>query len=262
MINCELECGNVHFHDVGQGESLLLVHGFPLDHSMWRHQLNSLSQHFRLIVPDLAGFGRSVRYTEIESTQTFAEDLIELLDYLDLARVHFCGLSMGGYIGWQFWKHHSDRLDRLIACNTRAAADSETVARGRRVTAQTVRNEGVQKLADEMVKKLFAPANQTQKSGEVSQIHNVILETNPETIVQSLLAMAARPDATPWLEQIEHPVLFVAGTEDQITPADEMKENAERVKSSQFALLPDSGHLSPLENPDAFNEAILSFLNK
>jgi 3-oxoadipate enol-lactonase len=169
---------------------------------------------------------------------------------------------MGGYIGWQFWKRYSSRLDQLIACNTRAAADSETVARARRVTAHNVRNEGLTKLADDMVLKLFAPENLIQMAAQVEEVRRVILNANVETVAQSLVAMAIRPDATSWLPEIENRILFVAGSEDGVTPAKEMKENASLPPHAEYVELGIAGHLSPLENPGAFNQAVLAFLTK
>jgi pimeloyl-ACP methyl ester carboxylesterase len=258
----ELDCGTIHYHDLGHGDPLMLVHGFPLDHSQWQNQLEPLSRSFRVIAPDLPGFGRSVRKKPIESIQTFVDDLIELLDAIKVLQVSFCGLSMGGYIGWQFWKHHPYRLNRLIACNTRAAADSETVARARRVTAHNVRSEGLAKLADDMVSRLFAPKNLTEMPDQVEQVRRVIRNTNVEIVAQSLEAMAIRPDATSWLSAIENPILFVAGAEDVVTPASEMQENAALPFRAEFVILSGAGHLSPLENSQAFNQAVLAFMKK
>lgn len=262
MKTAELECGSIYYHDFGQGEPILLVHGFPLDHTQWKHQLETLSKSFRVIAPDLAGFGGSVRLKPLETLKIFADELIELLDELNLPKVHFCGLSMGGYIGWQFWKHYASRLSSLIACNTRAAADSETVARARRVTAHNVRHEGLDKFANDMVSKLFAPEHLKQMASQVEEVRQVILNTNVETVAQSLEAMAIRPDATSWLSAIENPMLFIAGSEDGVTPAKEMKDNAALPPNARYVEIDGAGHLSPLENPAEFNEAVLAFLTE
>jgi pimeloyl-ACP methyl ester carboxylesterase len=260
MFEVKLSCGLIRYFDSGQGFPLLLVHGFPLDHSMWQHQLEPLSKSFRLIVPDLPGFGQSLRTQPIVSVKIFADELVELLDFLKLKQVNFCGLSMGGYIGWQFWRYYPERLNRLIACNTRAAADSELVARTRRIGAEEVRSKGVSKLADGMTGRLFATENLSRLTAEVQSIRESMLRANPETVAQSLEAMASRDDATNWLSQIDKPTLFVAGVADVITPSNEIRENANLVPGAALVELSQAGHLSPLENPVAFNQAIETFL--
>ena len=126
--------------DQGQGEPLLLVHGFPLDHTMWRHQIDFFESKYRVICPDLPGFGYSEQLAAAGSAgnellfpmESMADWLFDFLDAIDCQQpVNFCGLSMGGYIGWQFWRRHVSRLKSIIAANTRAAADDELVRRAR-----------------------------------------------------------------------------------------------------------------------------------
>src|SRR5687768_11250493 len=111
----------LNVEDRGQGPVLLLIHGYPLDHSMWRHQLDELSHGCRVIAPDLRGFGQSTVTPGVVSMQRHAEDLVGLLDALGIREaVTVCGLSMGGYIAFQFALHHRDRLAKLILCDTRS----------------------------------------------------------------------------------------------------------------------------------------------
>ena len=101
--------------DVGNGPALLLVHGFPLSHVMWKFQVEELSSRFRVIVPDLPGFGSSPAGETPMSMRSLADSLASLLDAMDVVEPFaYCGLSMGGYVGWQFWRHHGERLSHLI----------------------------------------------------------------------------------------------------------------------------------------------------
>jgi pimeloyl-ACP methyl ester carboxylesterase len=252
---------NTNLIDVGSGPTVLLVHGFPLDHSMWKYQFEPLAKKFRVVCPDLPGFGASESGSPPISMRGWADDLSDLLDVLEIETVTFCGLSMGGYIGWQFWKHHRDRLSGLIACDTRAAADSETVARGRRVSAKAVLAHGTKSLAEAMPSKLFSAQSLQQRENDVQMIRTVIARTDREIVAGAQLAMGQRADATEWLDEIEIPTLFIVGEHDGITPPDEMQENANRVIGSQFMQIPDAGHLPPLENSDVFNLAVMKFLN-
>jgi 3-oxoadipate enol-lactonase len=142
----------------GRGIPLLLVHGFPLDHTMWSGQIDALSDACRVIAPDLRGFGASDVTTGTVTMERLADDLAGLLDALEIAEpVALCGLSMGGYVAWQFWQRHRSRLARLILCDTRAAADPPETAHVRRESAERVLTDGPGFLADGMIDKLFAP---------------------------------------------------------------------------------------------------------
>src|SRR5690606_37351033 len=121
----------LHVVDRGRGPVVLLVHGFPLDHSMWEEQLADLSSDFRVIAPDLRGFGASGVASETLTMSRLANDLAELLDALEVdQRIVYCGLSMGGYIAWPFFERHRARLAKLILCDTRAGSDTAETARG------------------------------------------------------------------------------------------------------------------------------------
>src|SRR5437588_1423727 len=154
---------------VGNLPVLLLVHGFPLDHTMWKYQLDGLADVARVIAPDLRGFGRSgvtpgtvspdTLSPDTVSMERYADDLAGLLDALKIGeKIVFCGLSMGGYIAWQFWRKYSSRVAKLILCDTRAAPDTPDAAKTRLTTAERVQKTGTQALAELMLGKLFAPA--------------------------------------------------------------------------------------------------------
>ena len=245
--------------DVGQGPVILFVHGFPLDHTVWKHQIEEFSKSNRVVCPDLRGYGQSPRTTSDVSMRGLGLNLATLLDGLKINQpVCYCGLSMGGYIGWEFWKQFPDRLSQIVACDTRAAADSEAVKRARIMSAKLVSINGTEKLAKEMVQKLFWKPNLSK--GFASTIEDTIRNTHPASVSDGQLAMAARSDATTWLPEIKVPTLFVVGEFDEITTPEEMRGNAELVPDSTFVQVTKAGHLSPLENPVEFNDALRSFL--
>lgn len=257
---CQLERSKIAYLDFGQGPPLLLVHGFPLNRSMWDWQ-HPLSEHYRLLIPDLPGFGESsFSGTELALEET-VKQIIQWLDAIEVEKVIFCGLSMGGYLGWRFWKDYHQRLGGLIACNTRAAGDNPTVLRARQIAAESVRQNGVAGLAEEMLPRLFASISHDRHPSRVAKVRQMILSSDPERVAQAQLAMAARPDATDWLSQIQVPMLFIAGQFDQITPSAEMQANCQCVPKARWVEIPESGHLSPLENPSAFNKALIDFKN-
>ncbi|MDA8563991.1 alpha/beta hydrolase [Mariniblastus sp.] len=247
--------------DHGQGHPLMLVHGFPLDHSMWKHQISDLSNDYRVLAVDLPGFGKSEPLESPISIRDYADALAAMLDNLQIDQpVTFCGLSMGGYIGWQFLKHHREKIHSLIACDTRAANDDDRTARGRRLMAQQVVKDGSQSVAAGMTLKICGETTQERNPDVIQHVAAMIRATDPQSIAAGQLAMSKREDATSMLETIDVPTLFAVGMEDTITPPDEMKSLADSVSNSRYAEIPHAGHLAPLENPVAFNAAIRSFL--
>lgn len=241
-------------------KDLLLIHGFPLDHKMWIKQLDDLSQTHNVLAIDLPGFGQSDDLKHGTSIADMADCIAKVLDELKIEQVVFCGLSMGGYIGWQFWKRHRNRLNGLIFANTKAAADDETTRRARLINAQAADRNGQDWVAESMLPKLFAEENFSNRIPAVDRIDQTIRNTRLNGTVYGQLAMAAREDATEWLDQIEVPTLVVAGSEDTITPADGMKAMSDQMANSTFIEIQGAGHLSPLEKPEAFNSAVLKFL--
>lgn len=249
--------------DVGQGVPILFVHGFPLDHSMWREQLGELSSGFRCIAPDLRGFGRSSVTAGTVSMEQFADDLAALLDALEITEpIVLCGLSMGGYVAWQFVRRHAARLKALILCDTRAVPDSPEAAANRLKMAEDVVRLGPELVANAMLPKLFAPNMTIQPKDWVREIRQVILATNPQGIAAASRGMAERGDARPLLPTISVPTLVLVGESDVISPPDEMREIATAIPRCDFEIIPKAGHMAPLEQPAAVNAAISRFLNR
>jgi 3-oxoadipate enol-lactonase len=250
--------------DEGRGPPLLLVHGFPLDHTMWRGQINEFSRDFRVIAPDLRGFGQSNPATANDAVLTmtqFADDLAELLAALHVTEpVTFCGLSMGGYIAWQFAARHPAKLARLILCDTKAAADSKEAADNRHKLAAKVLAEGSQSAVDAMLPKLFAKGLVTKEKPWVEDTRQVILRSPPASIAAALRGLAAREDFTARLGEICVPTLVVCGAEDGITPPAEMRAIATAIPGAEYVEVPAAGHMSPLEDPASVNRAMRTFL--
>ena len=257
---------NLAVADCGQGTPLVLVHGFPLDHSMWHAQLDVLSAQYRVIAPDLRGFGRSgpVDGTASDATTTmhqFADDLAAMLDALQIDEpVALAGLSMGGYIALAFQKAYADRLKALILMDTRSSADAPEVAASRLTTAETILAEGPGSLPGNMLPKLLSKATQQEHPHVGEALGNVMLRTSPQGIAAALRGMAQRHDATTQLRAITCPTLVVVGEEDAVSPPEEMQQIAAAIPNARLVVIPSAGHMSPAENPAAVNAALLEFL--
>jgi 3-oxoadipate enol-lactonase len=247
--------------DEGNGRPLLFVHGFPLNHTMWRGQLTEFAGEYRVIAPDLRGFGRSDVGDVTVTIEQFADDLAAIVDELGVREpVTLVGLSMGGYVAWQFVRKYRHRLRALVLCDTRAAADSPEAAENRLKVADTVLAEGTEALATAMVRKLFARPTIETRPAVVEAVRNVILSANPQGVAAAQRAMAARPDATGMLATIDVPTLVVVGEDDVISPVDEMRRISEAIRGARLVVIAAAGHMAPLEHPAAFNAALGEFL--
>lgn len=253
----------LHYIDKGQGRPVLLVHGFPLDCALWDEQLVGLADLGRLIAPDLRGFGasRSARTANL-SIEQFADDLAHLLDALRISEpVVFCGLSMGGYIAFEFVRKYADRLRGLVLCDTRAAADTPETKAARRTMASRVIEQGPQFVIEAMLPRMFSPRTPAERPGAVDRWKEMVRRCPPETIAAASLAMGERRDSTELLPAIRCPTLFVVGADDVTSPPEEMRAMAAAVPKSRFAVIPDAGHLTPIENPAGFNAVLGDWLN-
>lgn len=247
--------------DEGAGQPIVLVHGFPLDHTMWSGQLKAFSSDKRVIAPDLRGFGASPAADEMLSMEQFAEELAELLDVLKVGEpVVLCGLSMGGYIALAFVRKYADRLKALVLCDTRAAADSAEAAANRLKMAEQTLAEGAEVAAKAMLPRLFGKRTTAERPELIESVRRVMLATSPAAIAAAQRGMASRPDMTGYLPQIGAPTLVIVGEEDAISPVAEMRQIAQSIPGAQFAIVPEAGHMAPLENPAAFNAALEKFL--
>lgn len=268
MTDHALKQSNLNGHSVtwfeaGTGEAFVFLHGFPLDHSMWIHQLNEFATDARVIAPDLPGLGQSSLVEGLSKLQDVANWLAEFLDHLGVDRFNLVGLSMGGYISWEIASRFQDRVSRLILMDTRAAKDSSEVARGRNIMAEKLEREGadaVAEIADAMIVKLFAANSFREASWEVEQTRKVILNTNPASIALYQRAMANREDFSQRLAEFKMPALFLCGEHDQISTVAEMREISRGLPQASFVEIPHAGHMAPLEDPETSNLAIRKFL--
>jgi pimeloyl-ACP methyl ester carboxylesterase len=268
MNSAAISTGPLAYVDRGAGPPVLLVHGFPLDHTMWEAQIEALSKHTRVIAPDLRGFGQSplgaVDPARGISMGRYADDLAELLDAIVPAvtePIVLVGFSMGGYIAWQFVRKYPERLRALVQCDTRALADSEEGRPGRLKMAEKVAEWGSARIAEMMGPKLIAPRSFETKPNVVAEVRAIVEQTSPAGIAAAQRGMAVRPDMTNFLPQIRVPTLILVGAEDAISPPAEMQSIADGIPNAKFVVIPDAGHMTTMENPQAVNQALLAFVN-
>jgi pimeloyl-ACP methyl ester carboxylesterase len=265
MKSAKLSTTTLSYVDEGRGTPVLLLHGFPLDHTMWAPQIEALAPTHRVIAPDLRGFGQSPLGQVAGDTgitmEQYADELTEFVDALAIREpLVLAGFSMGGFVAWQFVRKHSWRLRSLIQCDTRAAADTEEGRAGRLKMAEHVGEWGSGRVAEMMGPKLFAPRTFETQPRVVAAVRTVVERTSPVAIAAAQRGMAARPDVTSLLSSIQLPTLVLVGAEDAISTRDEMKTIAAAIPDAQFVEIPNTGHMTTIENPAAVNDAMLTFL--
>ncbi len=248
--------------DQGAGRPVVLVHGFPMDQTIWARQVESLAPHYRLITPDLRGFGRSSVTPGMVTVEQWADDLAAMLDALPIAEpIVLGGLSMGGYVAFRFFEAYRPRLAGLILCDTKAAADTPQAAAGRLETAQRIERDGCHFLADMMLPRLLAPATLDGKPQVADRLRQIILAGDPVGYAATSRGLAQRPNFTPLLPKIDCPTLLIVGRQDAISTVAEMHAMARAIPASQIVEIDNAGHVTPLEAPEEVTAAILDFLD-
>lgn len=249
------------WEEAGRGTPVVLLHAFPLNRRMWAPQVAELSARCRVITPDFRGHGESGVAEEDSTMERLAEDVRGLLDVLKLERVALGGLSMGGYVAFAFLRRWPERVAALVLPDTRASADTEEGRKGRYETAAVAEREGSAAIAGQMLPKLLAPATHERKPEVVAAVREMILEASPAGIARALRGMAARPASFDLLPHIKCPTLIIVGEQDGLTPPADSEAMAKAIPGSSLVKIPEAGHLSNLEQPEAFNSALRTFLS-
>lgn len=249
------------YDDEGQGTPLVFLHAFPMNRRMWAPQVSVLASRYRVIAVDLRGHGESDAPLRRYSLDLFAEDLRALLDHLAVQQAVLIGLSMGGYLLFAFHRKYPERIKALVFADTRAEADKPEQVTWRFQLAQRAYHGGASVVADEMLPKLLAPGSQA--TPDVMERVRTIIHSTPVTgIAGDLMAIAERPDSTGRLARIHCPTLVIVGQQDGLTTPDDNRRIAEGIAGARLAVIPAAGHLSSLEQPEAFNRALMAFLEE
>lgn len=245
---------NLAYAQHGKGKPIVLIHGFPLDHSIWEETVGYLQDKFQLIVTDLRGFGRSSTPAGSYSLEDMASDIAGLLDYLELDKTTLVGHSMGGYIGLAFARLYPNRLAGLALVSTQAQGDTSEQKKGRYETAARVSEGGVDIVLDAMMTK-FSAEPKIQQS-----ISEIIASQDPPGVAGALKAMAERPDSSPVLSGARFPILIVHGDNDQLIPIQRAEQMKELNNTAELIVLEGVGHLPMMEVPGDLAKEIEGFI--
>jgi 3-oxoadipate enol-lactonase len=255
------------FNDAANaGKAIVFLHAFPLSNQMWHGTIATLSKKISVPVfaPNFYGFGEPKHHaTGLAHWRmtNVADDLFAFLNSKRITKVTLVGLSMGGYAAFAFYKRYASHVTGLVLCNTRAEADADAARKGRYEFIEAISKNGIEEANRRMLEKFFSPATLLTKPEVVADIRRLISSARESAVQDALEALAEREDSSPLLAQIAVPTLVVCGKDDVLTPPALSESMQRQIKNARLVLLDQAGHLSNIEQPEAFNLALLNFLN-
>lgn len=251
----EIKPVKLFYEDIGQGTPVVMVHGYPFDHTIWAPVVEALKNEARFILPDLRGFGKSPDTNEVFTMRLMAEDLRELMDNLELDKAILVGHSMGGYVTLSFAHAYPAYLTGLGLVATQADADSPERRQSRLVTAREVKRRGMAYVAKSLAPRL------TQNVDVQKQLTDIILKCRVPSVINALKGMAERCDANPWLATIKEPAVVIAGGQDQLISKQKSQTLAQMLSKGWLVEIPEAGHVPMLESPAAVADALRQLIH-
>lgn len=252
-----------------KNQSIIFIHGFPYDHTMWKAQIDELSEKYFCVTYDIRGLGESPAGDGQFTMESFVDDLESIMTELKLDKPILCGLSMGGYISFRALERMRDsvpageeKFSAAILCDTKSEADNNEGKLKRAAAIKRINTEGLAPFVKDFITNCYGDNYKQNHKEEFEKRIAKSSTFNPIGVKGSLLAMLGRNDTTEYLSKIKIPVLVVCGEFDALTPPAVMKLLAEKINDAQFVVINNSGHMSPIENPKEVNEAIKKFLLK
>jgi len=239
--------------------ALVLIHGFPFDHTLWDHIVALLYPAVRVLAPDLPGFGEQPVGGGQPSLDLMADDIVKALDQQSIARAVGAGMSMGGYVALSFAQHHQDRLAGLGLISTHAAADTAEARAKRLALAQQVRREGVAAATNAVLPKLFSTGNSGKP--EFTRFPVQAAErAGVDGMTWALEAMAERPDRTEVARSLQVPALVLHGGKDKLIPARKARDLPKSIPTARYVEVAKAGYCTPLEAPKEVAKALSKLL--
>ncbi len=252
---CEVDGIRIAYTRRGRGIALVLIHGYPLDRSIWEPAENLLDKDFDMVVPDLCGFGGSDVVDASRSILAYAEDVAGVMRHVGLAKAIVVGHSMGGYVALALMRQHPEVVAGLGLISSQVVPDPPERKQGRYAAARAVLTDGVGPVAESMSTKLSAD------SRVQSVMHGLISMQRPAGLASALEAMAERPDSTDVVAAATVPVLVVHGTADALIPVERGRSIQEILPKARYVELPAAGHMPMMEDPAAVADALRWFVS-
>ncbi len=263
-MNIDVQGQPIEFLDDGprDGSPIVLLHAFPFNHAMWEAQIAALRERFRVIAPDFRGHGGSPAGDGQHTLEFYVDDVLGLLDALKIEKAILGGCSMGGYVALRLAERAPERVRALILADTRSSADTNEGKIKRAAGIRAIQAKGVAEFADTFLQGALAPETHRDHPEIVARARGDIAGNSTRGLCGSLLALVSRTDTTESLPKFKVPTLVLVGENDTITPPSDAEALVKNIPSAKLGIIPHAGHMSPLENPAAFNAAMMAFLNQ
>lgn len=245
-----------------KNKSIVFLHGFPYDHTMWKAQIDEFSKSYFCVTYDIRGLGESPFGDGQYTMESFVDDLENIIDELKLDKPILCGLSMGGYISFRALERVEEKFSAVILCDTRSEADNNEGKLKRAAAIKRINVEGLAQFSKDFIANCYGDFYKKNYKGEFEKRIAISSAFNPAGVKGSLLAMIGRNDTTEYLSKIKIPALLICGEFDALTPPSVMKPLADKINGAEFIVIKNSGHMSPIENPADVIETIKKFLTK
>jgi 3-oxoadipate enol-lactonase len=251
------------FYEVrGSGAPLVFLHPFPATHEFWLPVAEQLSARYRVVLPDLRGHGESSAGEGPATMAKHAEDVARVCDECKIGRAVFAGCSIGGYILFELWRRHRERVSALVLCNTKAEADSAEASQARLQSARDVMERGPEWFIDSMMPKLVGDTTRTARPDIADAARRMMLQNTAAGISAVQQGMAERPDSIPTLATIDVPTLVLGGDEDKGTPLEQAEQIRKGIRGSELKVISKAGHYAAFEHPQDATGLIREFLSK
>lgn len=238
------------YESMGKGDAIVLVHGYPLDRSIWDAVAVDLSKDARVILPDLRGFGRSPITEGIYTMRLLADDLAELLSKLGLRRVVLVGHSMGGYVCLAFARAYPERVAGLALVASQAAADLPEKRQDRYKLAEEVKRKGARVVIETGLARYSPDPRVLERTRELME------RASPVAIAGALKGMAERSESYDVLDNLPAPVCLIAGEQDALIPVDRAEEAVRMLQRGWLVRIPGGGHMPMWEHPETVAAAL------
>jgi 3-oxoadipate enol-lactonase len=238
---------------------VIFLHGYTLNRRLWEPQLEVVREAgWTPIALNLPGFGGAPALQDT-TMAAFAEYVRQVLLAIGATRAAVVGLSMGGYVAFRLFEQHPDLVRALVLADTQARPDTSEQAQARLENAEKVEAEGYAGLVDGLLERYL---HQDASPSAKDQTRFMILENSQFGGAAANRAMSIRPDSRPLLPNIGVPTLIIVGAQDAVTPLEQAQAMLEAIPGAKLEVIENAGHISNLEQPEAFNKALLEFIQK
>jgi len=252
----------IFYEVLGSGPSVVLLHPFPANHDLWKPAAQALVSRYRVILPDLRGHGDSGIGEGPAMMEKHAADIARVLECEEVGRAPLVGVSIGGYVLFEFWRRYRAQVEALVLCDSKAQADSPEARAGRLQAAADVMERGTEPFFEGMLLKLFGKTTRSTRPDLVEGALRLMQKMSAEDVALVQRGMAERRDSVETLKTIDVPTLIMTGDEDILTGIADAELMRQNIPGSQMRVIAKAGHYSPWEQPEEVGKLVRQFMDR